>query len=66
MCYRCVRVCGEDMDVWALGIANRNSSQLIVPNKGDYLECEECGMCIDIEGLWGQQRRHVNPRGLSF
>jgi RNA polymerase-binding transcription factor DksA len=54
------------MDVWALGIANRNSSQLIVPNKGDYLECEECGMCIDIEGLWGQQRRHVNPRGLSF
>jgi NADH-quinone oxidoreductase subunit G len=48
MCYRCARVCGEGMDVWALGIANRNSSQLIVPNKGDYLECEECGMCIDI------------------
>ena len=48
MCYRCVRICGEGMDVWALGIANRNSSQLIVPNKGDYLECEECGMCIDI------------------
>lgn len=48
MCYRCVRVCGEGMDVWALGIGNRNSSQLIVPNKGDYLECEECGMCIDI------------------
>ena len=48
MCYRCVRVCGEGMDVWALGIANRNSAQLIVPNKGDYLECEECGMCIDI------------------
>ncbi len=21
MCYRCVRVCGEEMDVWALGIA---------------------------------------------
>ena len=48
MCYRCVRVCGEGMDVWALGVANRNSAQLIVPNKGDYLECEECGMCIDI------------------
>lgn len=48
MCYRCVRVCGEGMDVWALGIANRNSSQLIVPNRGDALECEECGMCIDI------------------
>ncbi len=48
MCYRCVRVCGEGMDVWALGIADRNSSQLIVPNKKDYLQCEECGMCIDI------------------
>jgi NADH-quinone oxidoreductase subunit G len=48
MCYRCVRVCGEGMDVWALGIANRNSAQLIVPNHGDALECEECGMCIDI------------------
>ena len=48
MCYRCVRVCGEGMDVWALGIANRNSAQLIVPNKDEHLECEECGMCIDI------------------
>lgn len=48
MCYRCVRVCGEGMDVWALGIANRNSAQLIVPNRQDHLECEECGMCIDI------------------
>ena len=48
MCYRCVRICGEGMDVSALGIANRNSSQLIVPNKQDHLECEECGMCIDI------------------
>jgi NADH-quinone oxidoreductase subunit G len=48
MCYRCVRVCGEAMDVWALGTANRGSSQLIVPNLSDHLECEECGMCIDI------------------
>ncbi len=23
LCYRCVRVCGEGMDVWALGIKNR-------------------------------------------
>ena len=48
MCYRCVRVCGEGMDVWALGTANRGSAQLIMPNHSDYLECEECGMCIDI------------------
>src|SRR5450432_995023 len=34
LCYRCVRVCGEAMDVAALGSDNR--------------DCEECGMCIDI------------------
>ncbi len=48
LCYRCIRVCGEGMDVWALGIQNRGSSGIIAPNKEDHLECEECGMCIDI------------------
>ncbi len=48
LCYRCVRVCGEAMDVWALGIQNRGVSSIIAPNKEDHLECEECGMCIDI------------------
>jgi NADH-quinone oxidoreductase subunit G len=48
LCYRCVRVCGEGMDVWALGVQNRGVTSIIAPNKGDHLECEECGMCIDI------------------
>ena len=48
LCYRCVRVCGEGMDVWALGVQNRGASSIIAPNKQDHLECEECGMCIDI------------------
>ncbi len=48
LCYRCVRVCGEGMDVWALGVENRGSSSVIVPNEGNRLDCEECGMCIDI------------------
>jgi NADH-quinone oxidoreductase subunit G len=48
LCYRCVRVCGEAMDVSALGIQNRGVVSTIVPNKEDHLECEECGMCIDI------------------
>jgi NADH-quinone oxidoreductase subunit G len=48
LCYRCVRVCGEGMDVWALGIQNRGAASVIAPNKQDHLECEECGMCIDI------------------
>src|SRR5437762_15613 len=48
LCYRCVRVCGEGMDVWALGVQGRGVSSVIAPNKEDHLECEECGMCIDI------------------
>ena len=48
LCYRCIRVCGEGMDVWALGIQNRGSGSIIAPNKEDHLACEECGMCIDI------------------
>jgi NADH-quinone oxidoreductase subunit G len=48
LCYRCVRVCGEGMDVWALGVQNRGVSSIIAPNQEDHLDCEECGMCIDI------------------
>ncbi len=48
LCYRCVRVCGEGMDVWALGVQNRGVSSIIAPNEQDHLDCEECGMCIDI------------------
>jgi NADH-quinone oxidoreductase subunit G len=48
LCYRCVRVCNEGMDVSALGIQFRNSGAVIAPNDGDSLDCEQCGMCIDI------------------
>ncbi|WP_188553816.1 molybdopterin-dependent oxidoreductase [Edaphobacter dinghuensis] len=55
LCYRCVRMCGEGMDVFALGIQNRGSSSVIAPNvpadlTPDHLahvDCEQCGMCID-------------------
>ena len=48
LCYRCTRVCGEGMDVWALGVQNRGVSSVITPNGGDRLDCEQCGMCIDV------------------
>jgi len=53
LCYRCVRVCGEGMDVWALGVQNRGVGSIIAPNisapnQDAHLDCEECGMCIDI------------------
>jgi NADH-quinone oxidoreductase subunit G len=48
LCYRCVRVCDEGMGVNALGVANRGSRAEIIPNLADHLNCDECGMCIDI------------------
>jgi NADH-quinone oxidoreductase subunit G len=48
LCYRCIRMCGEGMDVWALGVQNRGVSSVIAPNGGNRLDCEQCGMCIDV------------------
>jgi NADH-quinone oxidoreductase subunit G len=48
LCYRCTRMCGEGMDVWALGIQNRGVSSVIAPNQEERLDCEQCGMCIDV------------------
>jgi NADH-quinone oxidoreductase subunit G len=48
LCYRCIRVCDEGMDVNAYGIGFRGSHSEIIPNRGEELECEECGMCVDI------------------
>ena len=48
LCYRCVRVCDEGLDVNAYGIGFRGAQSEIIPNQGEKLECEECGMCIDI------------------
>jgi len=48
LCYRCTRMCGEGMDVWALGVQNRGVRSVIAPNGEDHLDCEQCGMCIDV------------------
>ncbi|HEX9760231.1 MAG TPA: molybdopterin-dependent oxidoreductase, partial [Candidatus Acidoferrales bacterium] len=48
LCFRCVRVCDEGMDVKALGVGARGVFSAIIPNRETHLECEECGMCIDI------------------
>jgi NADH-quinone oxidoreductase subunit G len=48
LCFRCVRVCNEGMGVGALGVVNRGVTSEIAPNEHDHLNCDECGMCIDI------------------
>ncbi len=65
LCYRCVRICNEGMGVGALGVINRGAVSEIAPNKGDHLECDECGMCIDICPVGaltsGIYRYHTRP-----
>ena len=65
LCYRCVRICNEGMGVGALGVINRGAISEIAPNKGDHLECDECGMCIDICPVGaltsGIYRYHTRP-----
>ena len=65
LCYRCVRICNEGMGVNALGVINRGVISEIAPNKGDHLECDECGMCIDICPVGaltsGIYRYHTRP-----
>ena len=36
------------MDVWALGIQNRGVSSVIAPNQEERLDCEQCGMSIEL------------------
>ena len=70
LCYRCIRVCDEGMDVNAYGIGFRGAHSEIIPNRGDKLECEECGMCIDICPVGaltsGTYRYKTRPWELSY
>jgi NADH-quinone oxidoreductase subunit G len=59
-CYRCIRECNEVMDVHALGKIFRGTHEVIGPygmglqggyhamEKGDPLDCEQCGNCVEI------------------
>jgi NADH-quinone oxidoreductase subunit G len=70
LCYRCIRVCDEGMDVNAYGIGFRAAHSEIIPNRGEQLECEECGMCIDICPVGaltsGTYRYKARPWELSY
>ena len=56
LCYRCVRMCGEGMDVFALGVENRGASSIIVPNIPAQLSPDHAGA----RGL--RAVRHVHRR----
>ena len=70
LCFRCVRVCDEGMDVKALGVGARGVQSVILPNKSGELACEECGMCIDICPVGaltsGTYRYHTRPWEMQY
>jgi len=70
LCFRCVRVCDEGMDVKALGVGQRGAQSVIIPNHEDHLDCEECGMCIDICPVGaltsGTYRYHTRPWEMHY
>jgi NADH-quinone oxidoreductase subunit G len=70
VCFRCVRVCDEGMDVKALGVGSRGVHSVILPNKPGELACEECGMCIDICPVGaltsGTYRYHTRPWEMTY
>ena len=70
LCFRCVRVCDEGMDVKALGVGQRGAQSVIIPNREDHLDCEECGMCIDICPVGaltsGTYRYHTRPWEMQY
>ena len=70
LCFRCVRVCDEGMDVKALGVGQRGTNSVIIPNHDGHLECVECGMCIDICPVGaltsGTYRYHTRPWEMEY
>jgi NADH-quinone oxidoreductase subunit G len=70
LCFRCVRVCDEGMDVKALGVGSRGVNSVILPNRPGELACEECGMCIDICPVGaltsGTYRYHTRPWEMTY
>ena len=70
LCFRCVRVCDEGMDVKALGVGMRGAQSVIIPNEADHLDCVECGMCIDVCPVGaltsGTYRYHTRPWEMTY
>ncbi len=66
LCYRCVRVCDEQMGVHALDVSDRGSKSFIVTAQHKFMDCERCGMCVEVCPVGAVlSRRSSTRRGLA-
>ncbi len=47
LCGRCVRMCDEQIGVYALEFVGRGVATFIAPAQHKVMDCERCGMCIE-------------------
>ena len=47
LCGRCVRMCDEQIGVYALDFVHRAIGTFIAPAQHKEMDCERCGMCIE-------------------
>ena len=47
LCGRCVRICDEQIGVYALDFVHRAIGTFIAPAQHKEMDCERCGMCIE-------------------
>ena len=64
LCYRCVRVCGEGMDVWALACRIAVSVSIIAPNQ-KILSTAKSAACVSTSVRSGAHFRRLSVQDAS-
>ncbi len=66
LCGRCVRICDEQIGVYALDFVERGIGTFIAPAQHKFMDCERCGMCIETCPVGALLSRPVKHRARSW